>query len=101
MVYYAVSKGRTIGIFKTWAECNDSVKAVELNLYVTHKYSVSADKIPTVSEPVLQMLGTIKPNLGAGNVQFLFDLYESAATISSSSNTINSESGNTLPTLFG
>jgi len=33
MVYYAVAKGRTVGIFNTWAECNDSVKGFKNALY--------------------------------------------------------------------
>ena len=47
------------------------------------------------------MFGVIKEICGAGNVQFLFDLYERAATTSSSSITIICESGYTFPILLG
>jgi ribonuclease HI len=33
MVYYAVAKGRTVGIFTTWAECQQSVKGFKNALY--------------------------------------------------------------------
>jgi ribonuclease HI len=33
MVYYAVAKGRTVGIFDTWAECQQSVKGFKNALY--------------------------------------------------------------------
>jgi ribonuclease HI len=33
MVYYAVAKGRTIGIFKTWTECQQSVKGFKNALF--------------------------------------------------------------------
>jgi ribonuclease HI len=33
MVYYAVAKGRNIGIFTTWAECQQSVKGFKNALY--------------------------------------------------------------------
>ena len=33
MVYYAVAKGRTIGIFKTWSECQQSVKGFKNALF--------------------------------------------------------------------
>ena len=71
------------------------------NLYVNHNLSASLSNIPVDVSSVKQEFGVNKLNCGAGNVQFLFDLYDNAATISSSSNIIVFKSGNTLPILLG
>ena len=54
-----------------------------------------------VNTPVSAPSGVIVATLGAGKVQFRLDLYDKAATISSSSNTIICKSGKTLPILLG
>ena len=41
MVYYAVANGRTIGIFKTWAECKESVNGFKNAIY--KKFSTKAE----------------------------------------------------------
>ena len=70
------------------------------NLYVTQRVSPIPVKIP-VEFDTPPVFGVNNETCGAGKVQFLFALYESAATISSSSITTICVSGYTLPTLLG
>jgi ribonuclease HI len=54
MVYYAVAKGRTVGIFTTWAECQQSVKGFKNALYKKSETKEEADAFivpPETFEP--------------------------------------------------
>jgi len=74
MPYYAVANGRTIGVFSTWAECNQSVKGYknaaykkfdtkqEADDFVSHKGSIDVSSLAPAHTNINLNLGDFQPD---------------------------------------
>jgi len=65
MPYYAVANGRAIGVFETWAECNQSVKGYKNAAYKKFDTKQEAEEFISAKEHKLVVSATtINDNLG-------------------------------------
>jgi ribonuclease HI len=78
MPYYAVANGRTIGVFSTWAECNQSVKGYKNAAY--KKFDMKQDAEDFVSAAAGGMVSAPAPaNINLGDFQPDYYVYTDGA----------------------
>ena len=78
MPYYAVANGRTIGVFETWAECNQSVKGYKNAAY--KKFDMKQDADDFVSAAAVGMVSSPAPaNINLDDFQPDYYVYTDGA----------------------
>ena len=80
MPYYAVANGRTIGVFSTWAECNQSVKGYKNAAYKKFDTKQEADDfVSAAAGGMVEAPAPTNINLNLGDFQPDYYVYTDGA----------------------
>ena len=80
MPFYAVSNGRTIGIFLNWNDCNNSVKGYKNALYKKFENLVLHSKFRGTSLTLLPLVKLCRKKLNAGAICIFQEIQNIALT---------------------